>query len=278
MGRAILLCGEDAKTPYRFAKPEISVYSVEELCYVLKENAFLLDNDIMDKRLIAWIEKECGLKELAAQLYPLVNRKGTVSAFVMTILEYVGSYNQETLQEAEKMLKQGANLSTYEKYKTRVDYMVGKGRFKEAIAEYDLLLAGLPEAENELSARIWHNRGVALAGLFLFEKAAGCFWKSYGMQPVRETFVEYLAAKRMYMSDADYVAFVAELPDAYEDSLELEKRVEELRASWGNYIDMQRLNQMRQWKESGESNRYYEEAERAVQGLKHSYLLGAGEI
>lgn len=278
MGRAILLCGEDARTPYRFVSPDVQVYTIEELCYVLKENAFLLENDILDKRLADWIGGECGLKELAAQLYPLVNQRGTVSAFVLTILEYVGNYDRPALQEVEHLLKQGANLSTYEKYKSRVDYMAGKGRFMEAAAEYEALLNSLPEAEKDLRARILHNKGVAYANMFLFEDAADCFWKSYELCPEQETFTEYLAAKRMQQSDEEYVSFVAELPEAYEISLELEKCVEALRRSWENHIDKKRLEQMKQWKADGESSRYYEEIDRAVQGLKHSYRLGTGDI
>lgn len=277
MGRAIMLCGNDAKTPYRFINPDVLVYTIEELCFILRENAFLLDVDVMDKRLVSWIDTECGLRALAASLYSLIHQKGTVSSFVMTILEFTGNYSEEELQETERLLKQGASLSTYEKYKKRIDYMVGNGKLVQAMSEYDDLLAVLPQVENELSAKVLHNKAVAMTGLFLFEQAADCFLSSYEMYPLRETYIEYLAAKRLALGEEDYIAFVATIPEAYEDSLELEKRVEEITESWQGYLNKRRLDQLKEWKENGNFTRYYEEVEKLIQGLKHSYRHNISE-
>lgn len=277
MGRAIMLCGNDAKTPYRFINPDVLVYNVEELCFILRENAFLLDVDVMDKRLVAWIDTECGLHGLAASLYPLIHQKGTVSSFVMTILEYTGNYSMEELKETETLLKQGASLSTYEKYKTRIDYMVGSGKLVQAMAEYDDLLAILPQVENELSARVLHNKAVAMTGLYLFEQAADCFLQSFEMFPLRETYIAYLAAKRLALGEEDYISFVATIPEAYEDSMELEKRVEEITDGWQNYLNKRRLDQLKEWKENGNFTKYYEETAKMIQGLKHTYRHNIGE-
>lgn len=277
MGRAVLLCGNDATTPYRFANPDVLVWSVEELCYLMKENAFLLEKDIMDRKLVSWIDTECGLGDLAASLYPLLGQKGTVNAFVLTILQYVGSFTRETIEEVDRLLSQGSNLSTYEKYKVRVDQMAGSGRYAEAAAAYDALLEELPQEESVLRASLLHNKGVALTGLFLFEQAAACFLGAYDLCPDRETFVEYLAAKRMHLSESDYISFVAQLPEAYEESLELERRIKALGRSWESQLDRQRLEQMKQWKAYGDTGRYYGEAQRMIQGLKQGYRTGVGE-
>lgn len=271
MGRAILLCGNDAKTPYRFINPDVLIFTVEELCYVLCENAFLLDVDVMDKKLVAWIDQECGLPQLAAPLYQLLHPKGSVNAFVMTILEYVGICSEKQLAETEQLLKQGASLTTYEKYKKRIDYLVGNGKLVQAMSEYDELLAILPDVENELSAKVLHNKAVAMTALFLFEQAADCFLQSYEMYPLRETYIEYLAAKRLSLGENDYVAFLAGIPEAYEDSIELEKRVEEIAESWQGYLTKQKLERMKGLKQEGDFAKYYGETEQVIQGLKMSY-------
>lgn len=277
MGRAIMLCGNDAKTPYRLINPDVLVYNIEELCFLLRENAFLLDVDVMDKRLVNWIDAECGLHTLAASLYSLVHQKGSVTAFVMTILEYVGNYTIAELKETERLLKQGASLNVYEKYKKRIDYMVGNGKLVQAMEEYDELLALLPEVENELSAKVLHNKAVAMTGLFLFEQAAECFIASHEMYPLKETYIEYLAAKRLSLGEEDYISFVATLPEAYEDSLELERRVEDITESWKSSLNKHRLEQMKEWKENGSFTKYYDEAEKVLQGLKYSYRHNISE-
>ncbi len=232
MGRAILLCGKDATNPYCFEGLRLQVYTAEELCYVLKENAFLLDKSIVDKRLIEWLDEECGLNELAKELCRLLDRSVSLSDFVMTILEYVRLYEEPTLQKARELLRQGENLSSYEKEKSRIDILVQQGKYVQALKEYDVLLKELPEVENLLSAQVLHNKGVAYVGMFQFSRAVQCFYSSFEMYPFQETYLSYLAAKRMQLTDQEYVDFVSKQPEAYEDSMELEKRVEALRRTW----------------------------------------------
>lgn len=62
----------------------------KELCYLLKENAFLLDTSLMNDGIISWIEEECGRKQLARRLYPMVHKKGSLSVFVAEILQDTG--------------------------------------------------------------------------------------------------------------------------------------------------------------------------------------------
>lgn len=84
--------GNYAEIPYSVPGLEINVYSVEELCYCMKENAFLLDTTLVNENLLKWLEKQCGLRELVKLLYPHVYRKGSLSAFAVTIFQYVGLY------------------------------------------------------------------------------------------------------------------------------------------------------------------------------------------
>ena len=149
---------------------DIRVYSMEELCYCLKENAFLLDLSIMNDKLVDWIGEECKVWELAKQLYPMVHKQGSLSVFVVTILQYVGMYDPEEILQVEQVLKQGAGLSNLEKRKSQIDYMVEKRKYAAAIRGYDMLLETWNHLEQEgkelpagkVRAAILHNKGVAL--------------------------------------------------------------------------------------------------------------------
>ena len=48
MSTVILCNGNYAETPYFIAQEELRLYSVEELCYYLYKNAFLLQDDFFD--------------------------------------------------------------------------------------------------------------------------------------------------------------------------------------------------------------------------------------
>lgn len=108
--KASLCVGEYCENAYNVEGLDIRVYSMEELCYCLKENAFLLDLSIMNDKLVDWIGEECKVWELAKQLYPMVHKQGSLSVFVVTILQYVGMYDPEEILQVEQVLKQGAGL------------------------------------------------------------------------------------------------------------------------------------------------------------------------
>ena len=57
--KASLCVGEYCENAYNVEGLDIRVYSMEELCYCLKENAFLLDLSIMNDKLVDWIGEEC---------------------------------------------------------------------------------------------------------------------------------------------------------------------------------------------------------------------------
>ena len=272
MGKVLLKTGEYAKTPYYFENLGIRVFSAEELCYVLKENAFLLDREIVDKRLVRWIDESLKLKELAISLYPLLHQKTSVGAFVGIILQYIHFYDDDTVRQVEDIYKKSANLNIYEKLKTRIDHMTANEKYGPALLEYDTLLSQLPEGEEELTAKILHNKGVALCGLFLFEEAAEHFMRSYTLLKDEETLVEYLAAKRLSMDDGEYISFAAGLPEYYEQTLELEKRVEVYRSQWEETKGKQYLDDRLSWKAEGDVVKYYEETDRKLQELKNRYI------
>lgn len=277
--RVSVCVGNYASTPYCVPGIEINVFCMEELCFVLKENAFLLDFSVMNDELLGWIEKECGLKELARALHPMVHKQGSLSTFVALILNFTGLYDGQIVAETEQVLKQGAGLSIIEKKKSQIDYLVKKKKYILAVRGYDGLIQKwqenveegeiLPAAE--CLASIWHNKGVALAGLMIYEKAAECFLQAYEMEERKDFYLDYLAAKRMVLSESEYVAFVAENTERYELTLELEKDMERLTDEWEQQPEYLRLYAHRELRTGDRKQKYYEENERLTQTLKDSY-------
>ena len=270
--------GDYAKTPYCVPGLEMNVYSMEELCYCLKENSFLLDLSLMNDRLLHWIEKECGLKELARALRSLVHKQGTLSGLVDVILSFVGLYEEPTRREVEQTLKQGAGLSHIERRKNQVDYLVKKKKYLSAVREYDNLLSTWRELEGEgevmpavgcLSA-ILHNKGVALAGLMLYDRAAECFLSAYETDGDPNCYRDYLAAKRLELSEDDYVAFVASQEEGYEHMLGLEKDIDKFLAQWEQQPEYLLLYNRREAR-TLDRQRYHGEGGRLLKALKDSY-------
>lgn len=277
--RVSVSVGSYAEKPYQIPGLEVEVRSMEELCYCIRENAFLLDTSFLEDGLLRWIGEECGLGELAERLHPLVHRKGTLSAFAVEILDYVGFYDQETVQETAQVLRQGAGLSAVERRKRQIDYMVKNKRYRAAVKGYELLLEKWQEQEGrgetvpaaDCLARIWHNKGVAFAGLMLYDRAVECFRRAYELDPGEEYCMSYLAAMRLLVTEEEYVSFVAEHREMYKYTLRLEKRMEKAVSEWETQPDYLRLYHRREMRSDGEIQKYEEDSERLIRALKDSY-------
>ncbi len=284
MMRVSVCVGNYAKLPYCVPGLEINVYCMEELCYCLKENAFLLDASLMSDGLLGWMERECGLKELARALSPLVHRQGSLSAFVSTIMGYVGMYPEPVVKEVEQVLKQGAGLSRIERRKSQVDFLVRNKKYLAAVREYDALLEQWREAEEKgeplpaagCLGAILHNKGVALTGLMLYERAAECFFKACQTDRDPGCYRDYLAAKRMTLTEGEYIAFAAEQTANYEQALELEKEMEKLTQEWEKQPEYLLLYGRRERRGGVERSKYDEEADRIIQALKDGYRNSVG--
>lgn len=283
--RVSMCVGDYATTPYYIAGLEVPVYSMEELSFCLRENAFLLDVSVMRDELVEWIDRECGLKSLAAELHNLIHKKGSLSAFVVMILEYAGFYETDEIAEVERVLRQGAGLSNIERRKGQIDYLVRKRKYAAAIRGYDSLLAKWNEMEltgGEMPAAkvrgaILHNKAVALTGMMLYGFAAEYFKEAYDTDGELSHHKAYLAAKRMELNEGAYISFAAEQTIGYEHTLELERQIERFTEDWKLQPEFQELLEIRERRRNGDRQHYYEGNEELIRRLKSDYRGMAGE-
>lgn len=274
MGRILLCLGKYAAKPYFMKRAYINVYSIEELCYCLLKNGYFADEEIMDDLLPDWLEKECGLKELSSRLRQMKEEGGTVSDCAALILDYVGYGEREDIERAKSGLEKETGLSIYEKRKTRADYLAENQKYAHALKVYDSLLEGLPEGENGLRAKILHNRGVAYAGLFRFRDAAESFRLAFECTGGEASYIGYLTANRMYMEETDYLNFTSGKEQGYEQTLQVEKRMEKALEAFEGTEENRMLFTLKVCKEEGNGGSfvsYYEEIEKITDDLKEEY-------
>lgn len=274
--KAVVCLGEYAKSSYCFEKLGISVSCMEELCFCLKENAFLLGREIMHDKLLQFIDTQCNVPQLAKSLYSLVHHKGSLSAFVTLIMEYVGFYDAETIREVESTIKNNSGLTDYEKRKLRIDYLAIHGKYSVALEEYNDLIEALEQQDsikrNEaVLADALHNKGMILASLLLYKEAAACFKRAYEVGGEAQALKRFLLAKRMELSEKEYIALIAGMPQVYDLSLQIEKQLEEWETKWTKSATFAGLQNMKEWKTSGDVQKYEEESNLLIDALKEEY-------
>lgn len=187
------ICREQtAKKPFRLKTAGVDIWTIEELCFYLYQNAEHPDEDVMDEALIVWIGEELGLRELALTLRR-EQRKGRDELWcVWFLLKEGGMYADEELTEIRSACLALENKDEFERRKLKADRLLQNKKYVRSIQEYHRLIEmGEGGSSSELEGDIWHNLGVAHAGLFLFPEAAECFLKAYKKNMRRESLQAY---------------------------------------------------------------------------------------
>ena len=276
MGQVILETGREAEVPYYVEKFYVNLHSVEELCYLFVERAELLDEDIMRRELVQWLDEQCGLSELAHTLSSLMNQNGSTMAFVGAILEYVRLYPPEIINYAEQTVKNNEGLSPLERAKAKADYMLQNRKYFTALGQYHGLLEKIPEADVIFRAKILHNMGVACANLFLFDAAAQRFLEAYEADGSEESLQMHLASLRIKGSEQDYLAYIAAHPEYHSASLQVERQMNRAYGQFEGTDENRMLFTLQVFKEEGSgaggaSVKYYQEIEKLAVELKAAY-------
>lgn len=269
---SIRLCiGNYAKNGYEPEHMGINVYSLEELCFFIRENAYLLDQGFVDESLGNWLISECGLQELGEELNKASRKKISLKSFVGIILEYACFFTKEVNLEIENIIVENSSLSIYEKKKARADALVKKGHYGLAGKEYAKLLQMLPDDLTILKGEIYHGCGVCLAKMFYFTLAGEYFLKAHTLTRKIASYQQYLWTKRLSMTEVEYVEFLKKHEEAYEDSVEMEEYLEELKNQWKRSHTGMLFDGIQKEKEMCQIAEYQNKLQERVEYLKDAY-------
>ncbi len=193
-----------AALPYYIEELGINIYSMEELCYFIAGNVFLLDDSFMNEELCTWIEKQMGAYKLAENLRNVIHAGRRLSVFVDLILEDTCYYSKAEIDNIVSVLEQLEQKTGFECSKMRADQLMEKEKYLAAIYAYRKLLESEEAKETDalLKGNVWHNLGTAYARLFLFGEAAACYENAYELNQTYESVREALSCY-CYMDDEE---------------------------------------------------------------------------
>lgn len=213
MSGYILCQTKKAKVPYYIENISTNIYTLEELCYYLYHNLYLIDQTIINEGLCKWLSEELGLSELAEKLRPNLGKFASAEDILYPIFKEINYLSYEELRElnGELMKLDMQEPSVREKHKG--DSLVENGMYVNAIRVYQKLLerGNLEQAREGLTKSVCHNLGCAYSYLFQMEKAAEYFLKAYGAGRDKEEMVCYLLAYKSIKTPIEYESRVQEL-------------------------------------------------------------------
>ena len=92
MGNLILCHDRHAAHPYEISRIHCRIFTIEELCYYLCNNLYLIDYTIMNEPLCTWLEEEIGMKERGRARFEICMR-------IAWICREFCSYNPESFKD-----------------------------------------------------------------------------------------------------------------------------------------------------------------------------------
>lgn len=245
MGRVFTCVGRYAGTPYTIKNAFIKVYSVEELCYYICNNAYIMEESFFDEDIYIWLAEECDLHALAKKLK--LNRRHGLSDTVRMLLNEVHYCPDKEIEEVCRLIQANRNLTDSKKLKLRADYFLKNNRLALAEEIYLRLLSMVKEGD-EMLPDIYHNLGVVYGRLFLYEKAARYFESAYALDGNEEHLIQALGAKRLYLTETEYISGLSSIAGGYEASAQLESRLSAIDGDYKKSEELEHLNSMKRLK------------------------------
>ena len=181
MGSLILCHDRHAAHSYEITRIHCRIFTIEELCYYLCNNLYLIDYTIMNTQLCDWLEEELGMDRLASDLRDVLRLHGSVEKFVLTILKASKIYREPEMIRIQNVLEHLKNQKDIERQKYKGDNLLESGEVEEAILVYQAILNQEKDesVDEKFYGRIYAGLGAAYGRLFLYQEAARMYDRAY---------------------------------------------------------------------------------------------------
>lgn len=183
MNRMWICEGQLAEKPLA-VNSGVNLYSFEELCYYLYQNAESVEESFYNEALCQWLSDELGMEELAASIHDGIEDGRNGGWCMGQILAAGGLYSHREITKAVSIVQSMESTSPAQRAKLRGDRLLRSGKYRKAWIEYQNALE--EESDVFFKGRVWHNLGTLYARQFLFEAAGECYKRAYeiGQQTV----------------------------------------------------------------------------------------------
>ena len=199
MAGLILCRGKYSTRPYYISNMAVNIYSMEELCYYIYNNIYLIGSDLFDEGLISYIGNELDEKELSEELEFLKSQSAGLSEMVMTVLRHIDYYSDDEISRLRQEIDRLDTQNAYERLKLRADNFLANKRYNSAVRNYSSIVKGKRDdsLDDIFYGSVWHNMGVAYARMFAFSEAENCFMMAYELNRSEESCNAMYAARKL---------------------------------------------------------------------------------
>jgi len=203
MSGLILCRTKEAESPYYISNMDLKIYSLEELCYYIYNNIYLIGIDLVDNKLVEFIRYEIKEEELADKLDHFVKEKAGLAEIVITILKYVDYYNLSEIEDIREILLTLDTQNVLERLKARADSFLDNKCYFSAMKNYGNIMNRKKDSTlpGIFYAKVHHNMGVAYANLYLFKQSIDFFNEAYKIGQHEESLKCRMVAEKLALGN-----------------------------------------------------------------------------
>ena len=273
MGKLIQCSSPLALTPYHFRLTDTNVYSMEEVCYYIWHNIYMIQEEVFDRGFVMWIEKELHMEETSHKLACLIQDHKNLKDIVVTICCSCDYYDEEEINALIRLMDEIEQMPAYARKKHKGDTYLACHSYEKALEEYEKVFESdeVLHAEKEAYGSIFHNMGVAYSNLAEFRKAAEYFLKAYEQNKKDASLSQGLFALRLSKDVEGYKKALVDFDVSPEKQLQWEKEYTQVISQSSQCREALKIEKLRNVMKSGNVAEYYDKVHKYVLDWKNEY-------
>ncbi|MEE0289144.1 MAG: tetratricopeptide repeat protein [Lachnospiraceae bacterium] len=273
MGKLIQCSSPLALTPYHFRLTDTNVYSMEEVCYYIWHNIYMIQEEVFDREFVMWIEKELHMEETSHKLACLIQDHKNLKDIVVTICCSCDYYDEEEINALIRLMDEIEQMPAYARKKHKGDTYLACHSYEKALEEYEKVFESdeILHAEKEAYGSIFHNMGVAYSNLAEFRKAAEYFLKAYEQNKKDASLAQGLFALRLSKDVEGYKKALVDFDVSPEKQLQWEKEYTQVISQSSQCREALKIEKLRNVMKSGNVAEYYDKVHKYVLDWKNEY-------
>lgn len=273
MSYLILCNGTMTNNPYYFEFTDTRIYSIEELCYYIYNNIYIIEKKIFTKELATWIDEELGMYELSEKINFMIDNDKSLKDIIVTILCSADYYFEEDIKKLIKTIDKIDGLPNILRRKIKADnflrchnYALAEKEYNDILSSYEIKNIDVKEQGN-----ILHNLAIVKLYTSSIKSASRKFKEAYLKNENAESLKQYLYSIRLCNDEKQFEEEVHDLSVSNEilaEVADIFKRTVSEACNTDKYIQIKRLNNI---KKDGRVSEYYEIIDKLVLEWKKDY-------
>lgn len=271
---SLILCNTvKAENPFYFELTGTNIYTIEELCYYIYNNIYIITEEIFDDDLVFWLREELEMPELSEKISDMLLHKNSLKDIVVTIFCSADYYTEKEIKALIEIMDSLEGMPILLRRKMKADNYMKYKNFSLAMKEYESILKSpkINELDSKDQGNIIHNLGIVRMNVSSFSAAAECFKDAYAKNNNKESLIHYLCALKLDKRDEEYEDALMNYNVKNDTIIDIEERFLRLgreAKSSSKYIMVDRLINL---KHEGRVNEYYEAIDKMIGDWKLDY-------